>query len=77
MNPCPICGSEEARHATVSQLFAVDGARILVEDIPAEVCVRCGEPAFSRETAERLRLVVRGDRSLARKIELEAISLAR
>jgi|GEM_PF-1005649 len=51
---------ETARNEFVSEVLDVDGRHVLVEHIPAQVCTRCGEAAFSRETTERIRLLVRG-----------------
>lgn len=45
----------------VDEGFDIDGRRVLVEDIPAQVCTRCGEATFSRETTERIRRIVHGE----------------
>lgn len=37
----------------VNEIFMIEGKFILVENIPAKVCARCGEPTFSRETTEK------------------------
>ena len=50
---CHVCGGETAREEFVSEVLEVDGRRVLVEHIPAQVCTRCAEAAFSRETTER------------------------
>jgi hypothetical protein len=39
-------------------MFTIDGRRVLVEHIPAQVCERCGEDSFSSATAERVRRLV-------------------
>ena len=35
---CDVCGATEFRMESVSEVFIVDGKRILVEHIPARVC---------------------------------------
>ena len=58
---CEVCGSAEAKHELVSEVFTIDGKRVLVEAIPAQVCHRCSEATFSRTTAERIRRMVHGE----------------
>lgn len=60
MFSCHVCGGAAARSEFVSEVFDIEGRRALVEHIPAQVCERCGEPTFSRETAERIRQLVHG-----------------
>ena len=69
---CHVCGSKEARQEAVNEVFEVDGRRVLVEDIPTRVCSRCGEPTFSRETAERIRRMVHGE---ARPVRSEVVEV--
>jgi HTH-type transcriptional regulator / antitoxin MqsA len=57
---CHICGSHEARQAVVSEVFEIEGNPVLVENIPAEVCIRWKEAVFSRETTECVRRMVHG-----------------
>ncbi len=61
MFQCYMCGSTEARQGLVSEVFELEGNHILVEDIPASVCVRCGEATFSRDTTEKIRRMVHGE----------------
>jgi YgiT-type zinc finger domain-containing protein len=58
---CQVCGSGEARQEPVSEVFEIGGRRVVVEDIPASVCARCGEATFTLETTERIRRMVRGE----------------
>lgn len=58
MSTCAVCHAEENREALVDEVFHVDGQYVLVGGIPAVVCGRCGEQTFSRETAEKVRLMV-------------------
>jgi YgiT-type zinc finger domain-containing protein len=73
---CHVCGSEAARNEFVSEVLEVDGQRVLVNRIPAQVCTRCGEAAFSRETTERIRLLVHGAGRPVRTVPLDVFELA-
>jgi len=73
---CHVCGCEKAREELVSEVFMVEGRRVLVERIPARVCERCGEPTFSRETTERVRQLVHGAGQPVRTVPLEVFALA-
>ena len=73
---CHVCGGETARDEFVSEVLEVGSRRVLVEHIPAQVCTRCGEAAFSRETTERIRLLVHGAGRPVKTVPLEVFELA-
>ena len=73
---CHVCGGETARDGFVSEVLEVGSRRVLVEYIPARVCTRCGEAAFSRETTERIRLLVHGAGRPVKTVPLEVFELA-
>jgi YgiT-type zinc finger domain-containing protein len=75
MFSCQVCGGTAARNEFVSEVFTVVGRRVLVEHIPAQVCERCGEPTFSRETTERVRRLVHEARP-AKTVSLDVFALA-
>ena len=75
MFSCQVCGGTAARNEFVSEVFTVDGRRVLVEHIPAQVCERCGEPTFSRETTESVRRLVHEARP-AKTVSLDVFALA-
>jgi YgiT-type zinc finger domain-containing protein len=75
MFKCHVCGSTTARTEFVNEVFTIDGRRVLVEHIPAQVCERCGEPTFSRETAEEVRRLVH-ERPPAKTVPLDVFALA-
>ncbi len=75
MFKCHVCGHTAAKSEFVSEIFNVDGRRVLVEQIPAQVCEHCGEPVFSRETTERVRRLVHNSRP-AKTVPLEVFALA-
>ena len=61
MFACLVCNATESREEPVDEVFCIEGQYVLVGGIPAEVCVRCGEQSFSRETAEKVRLLVQDE----------------
>lgn len=73
---CNVCGSEESRVDTVSEIFEIEGRRVLVENIPVQVCVQCGEMSFSRETAEKVRRMIHGEAEAVGIVELELFEFA-
>ena len=75
MFKCHVCGAAAARKEFVNEVFTVDGRRVLVEHIPAQVCERCGEPTSSRETAEEIRRLVH-EQLPAKTVPLDVFALA-
>lgn len=73
---CHVCGGETARDEFVSEVLDVEGRRVLVEHIPAQVCTRCSEASFSRETTERIRRLVHGAGRPVKTVPLEVFELA-
>ncbi len=72
---CHVCGNTAAKSEFVSEVFTIEGRRVLVEHIPAQVCERCGEAVVSRETTEHIRRLVHGTRP-AKTIPLDVFALA-
>lgn len=73
---CHVCGSTQAHQELVSEVFMIDGRRVLVEAIPANVCARCGEATFSRETTERIRRMVHGEAKPVRAEVMDVFAYA-
>ena len=73
---CHVCGGESAKEEFVSQVLELNGRRVLVEHIPAKVCIRCSEASISRETTERIRLLVHGAGRPHKIVPLEVFELA-
>jgi len=73
---CHVCGGTSAREDLVSEVFTIDGRRVLVERIPAQLCERCGEPAFSRATTEKVRRLVHGEGRPVRTVPLDVFAMA-
>jgi len=60
----------------MNEVFHIEGKPVLVEDIPASVCRRCGEATFSRETTERIRAMVHGDAQPLRSVAMDVFEYA-
>ena len=74
MPACPVCHADESREERVDEVFQIDGQYVLVGGIPTEVCARCGEQAFSRETVEKIRLIVRGEAKANRSVPMQVFN---
>jgi len=70
---CLVCGCNDFRNGQVSKTFEVDDKFYLVEEIPSDVCERCGEPLFSHEVIDRVRQMVRRPHQPVRTIEAEVL----
>jgi len=72
---CHVCGFTTSREDFVSEVFTIDGRRVLVEHIPAQVCERCSEATFSRTTTERVRSLIYGGGTPIRTVPLDVFAL--
>ena len=70
---CHVCGNTSAKSDFVSEVFTIDGHRVLVEHVPAQVCERCGEALFLRETTERVCRPVRGEGRPSKTVPLDVL----
>jgi YgiT-type zinc finger domain-containing protein len=73
---CHVCGNRTSSISEVSEVFELDGRRVLVEHVPAEVCSRCGEAVFSAETAEKIRRLVHGHAKPTSTLSVEVFEFA-
>ncbi len=73
---CHVCGATQAKQEFITEVFRIDGKAVLVEGIPATVCMRCGEATFSRETTERIRRMLHGEAKPVRAEVLEVYTYA-
>ena len=73
---CHVCGHNAAKSELVSEVFNLEGRRVLVENIPALVCEHCGEAAFLRETTERVRQVVHGAGHPVKTVPMDVFAMA-
>lgn len=76
MFTCHVCGNATAKDEFVSEVFTIDSRRVLVEHISAQVCERCGEATFSRETTEKIRQLVHGAGRPTKTVPLDVFALA-
>ena len=60
----------------VTYSIELDGKFILVENVPARVCLETGERFFSPETVERLQQTVWGEKEPDRVIETPVFRFA-
>ena len=73
---CHICGHDAAKAESVSEVFNLEGRRVLVENIPSLVCAHCGEAAFSRETTELIRQMLHGAGHPVKTVPLDVFAMA-
>jgi HTH-type transcriptional regulator / antitoxin MqsA len=73
---CQVCGATEAHSEVVNEKFLIDGLPVLVEGIPATVCVRCGDTTFSRAATERIRRMVHGETQPVRFVRADVFAFA-
>ncbi|MBW4582136.1 MAG: YgiT-type zinc finger protein [Tildeniella nuda ZEHNDER 1965/U140] len=71
MFQCHNCGANKTHEEQVSEVFQIYGKPVLVENIPAIVCSRCGETTFSRETTEKIRQMLHGDHQPTKAISVD------
>ena len=76
MFTCSVCGAVDGREELVEEIFRIDGKYVLVDRILATVCARCGEESFSRETTERIRLMVHGGTEPTKSVVLKVLEFA-
>ncbi|CAC5341525.1 MULTISPECIES: YgiT-type zinc finger protein [Planktothrix] len=74
MSQCHVCGATEFHTEQVSEIFQINGKFYLVEKIPAQVCSRCGEVTFSRETTENIRKMLHGELQPIKSINLDVFA---
>lgn len=74
MAKCEVCGGREFRLEEVDDVFNIDSRYVLVEHIPATVCVQCGEKTFDAATAEGIRKMLREGRHASRRVDMEVFA---
>lgn len=74
MFKCHICNSEESHQELINEIFQIGGKFYLVEQIPTTVCSHCGEEVFSRETTEKIRLMLHGEAQPIKSISVDVFA---
>ncbi len=66
---CPVCGGNRSPGTT---LFAADFGEgiVVVRDVPASICDKCGGSLFDNETAGNLERIVEDAKRNKRQIEV-------
>lgn len=64
----------EARKVTYT--VEVEGRLVVVENVPARVCLETGEQFFAPETVERIQAIVRGERKPVRTVQTPVYEFA-
>lgn len=63
-------------HQKVKYTLEVDGNLVVVENVPARVCVETGEQLFAPETVERLQKLISGKSRPKRVMEVPVFEFA-
>ena len=71
MFQCHSCGATSATQKKVNEFFQIDNRSVVIENIPALVCDRCGEETFLRETTEHVREIVHGQSQPVRAMHVD------
>jgi len=70
---CDNCGFDHLHEEPVTRAFVMNGRVVVVEQVPAMVCDRCGDTTFSASVAEHLRVMVNEPQPEARPIPAELL----
>jgi YgiT-type zinc finger domain-containing protein len=68
---CHVCSGTKARKQLVAEIFQIQGRRVLVENIPALVCERCGEATFGSETTEKIRKMLHSETKPRKSVRMD------
>ena len=60
----------------VNYVLEVDGEFIIIENVPARLCLETGERLFSPDTVERLQQMIWEQRGPSRKVEVPVFEFA-
>ncbi len=72
---CDLCGAP-MREESVTYTIQVEDRLIVVEHVPARVCIQCGERLYSPETVERLQKTLWENRPPVRVLETPVYDFA-
>lgn len=74
MDRCVFCGGNVREEVVTLDIRAADGL-VVIEDVPAEVCQKCGEKTFTPETTKLIQKLVRSEPAPAKEICVPVVSL--
>ena len=66
---CEVCGIGERRETVIRYSLSVGDKLVIVENVPASVCERCGETTLRPEVVERLQETIWQGRTPVRVLE--------
>lgn len=72
---CDLCGSP-VKEQMVTYTIQLGDKLVVVEHVPAKVCVQCGERLYSPDTVERLQRTVWEQRSPSRMLQTPVFDFA-
>lgn len=70
---CLVCGSTDFREGMTTQTFHTGDRIFVVENVPALLCERCGEPQLEAGVADRIRRLVHEPHEATRMIPAEVL----
>lgn len=75
---CNICG-ERMKERRVKQEFWIKGKLLVIEDVPAGVCPRCGEKVVKADVGRRIAALISDSKRLrrVRRISVPVIRFAK
>jgi YgiT-type zinc finger domain-containing protein len=68
--------AETMESKQVTYTIEVDGRIVVIEHVPARVCLETGEQFFSPETVERIHAIIRGERRPVRTMQTPVYEFA-
>ncbi len=71
---CEFCGSEMIEKK-VKRLHWFNKKLYIVENVPAQVCVECGERYFHAQTLDEIDRMLELDHEVVERIEVEVVAL--
>ncbi|MBM4121862.1 MAG: type II toxin-antitoxin system MqsA family antitoxin [Nitrospira sp.] len=72
---CDLCGSP-LKEQMVTYTIQLGDKLVVVEHVPAKVCVQCGERLYSPDTVERLQKTVWEQRAPSRVLQTPVFDFA-
>lgn len=70
---CLVCGGTDFREGTTTHTVRTGDRIVVVENVPALLCVRCEEPQLEAGVADRIRRLVHEPHEPARLIQAEVL----
>lgn len=74
--PCSLCGGE-VRSKSTRHTYDWDGELSVFENVPAGVCVQCGEAYFTAETVRTMERLVRAKAEPTRVLQVPVYPFAK